>query len=283
MRRADLHVHTRASNCATLEPEEVFLVAKERGLTAVAFTDHESIGSIEEGKRLSAVYGVTFLPGIEIFSQFRGRLAHVLGYFIHGVGPSLKAFLLEEAWPAGRKTQLELLECLQQRGVAVTIGEYEAEVLSGGYELPLYRCLLRKGIVSKVEDYLVMRAAESIEFHYLSIPEVVRAVHEADGIAVLAHPGHPPSHPGVPGVDFYPFDAEEISVLAAEGLNGVEVFHPSHTDTQIHYYGLAADRLGLVKTGGSDSHGPRLTGAKRMVGGVSCDWDEVLRYLDGQA
>jgi len=279
MRRADLHIHTRASDDATLEPEQVFHLAKERGLAAVAFTDHESIGSIDEGNRLSTEHGVTFLPGIEISSLWRGQLAHVLGYFLDGVRPSFKTFLVEGVWPARRKTHLALLEHLQQRGVAVTVGDYEAEVQSGGYQLPLYRLLLRKGIVSGLTDYTVMRGAESKEFFYLPIPEVVRAIHEAHGIAVLAHPGHP----GAYGVDFYPFDAEAIGVLATEGLDGVEVFHPLHTDAQMDYYGLVADRLGLVKTGGSDSHGTHVTDAKRTVGRMFCDWDQVLRYLEGWA
>ena len=114
MRRADLHIHTRASDDATLEPEQVFHLAKERGLAAVAFTDHENIGSIEEGNRLSTVHSVIFLPGIEISSLWQGQLAHVLGYFSDGVGPSFKTFLVEGVLPARRMTQLGLLKRLQQ-------------------------------------------------------------------------------------------------------------------------------------------------------------------------
>ena len=69
MRKADLHVHTHASSDASLDPEEVFSIAKARGMTAVTFSDHDSIESIAEGQRLSTVYDVTFLPGIEITSS----------------------------------------------------------------------------------------------------------------------------------------------------------------------------------------------------------------------
>ena len=275
MKRADLHIHTRASDDAILEPEHVFRLAKERGLAAVAFTDHEGMANVEEGKRLSTVYGVTFLPGIEISCVWRGQLAHVLGYFLNGAASSFETFLVERVWQARRRTQLTLMERLRQRGVAVTVAEYDAEAQAGGYHMPLYRLLLRKGIVSSVKEYALMRAAEGIKYLYPPIPEIVRAVHDAGGIAVLAHPAHPGSH----GIDFYRFDAEAIAVLATEGLDGVEVFHPTHTETQMDYYAQVAERLGLVKTGGSDSHGHG--GAiKRQVGHIFCDWDEVLRYLD---
>ena len=81
MRRADLHVHTHASSDASFDPEEVFSIAMARGLTAVTFSDHDSIESIAEGQRLSTVYDVTFLPGIEITSSWRGGTGPRFGLF----------------------------------------------------------------------------------------------------------------------------------------------------------------------------------------------------------
>ena len=69
-----------------------------------------------------------------------------------------------------------------------------------------------------------------------------------------------------------------LPALETTGLNGVEVFHPAHTRDREQEYARIADRLGLVKTGGSDMHIPRPERHK-MVGGTYCDWDEVLQYL----
>lgn len=278
MRKADLHIHTCASDDAILEPEQIFRLAKEQGLAAVAFTDHEGMASVAEGKRLSTVYGVAFVPGIEITSLWRGQFAHVLGYFLNGAASSFETFLVKRVWPGRRRAHLTLMEPLRQRGISVTIAEYDAEAQAGRYHLPLYRVLLRKGVVSGLEDYTVMRKVEGIKGFYLPIPEVVRAIHEAGGIAVLAHPSYPGGH----RVGFYRFDAEAIAVLATEGLDGVEVFHPTHTESQMYYYAEVADRLELVKTGGSDSHG-HARAVERVVGGMFCDWDEVLQYLEERA
>lgn len=276
MRKADLHLHTSASDDATLEPEWIFRQARELGLAALAFADHEGMANVEEGKRLSKVYGVAFLPGIEISSSWQGQLVHVLGYFPHGAAFSFETFLAESVWQERRRIQLLLLDRLRQQGVAVTVTEYDAEAQAGQagtYHIPLYRLLLRKGFVSNVKDYGVMRKAANIKYLYPPVPEVIQAVHEAGGIAVLAHPG---AQEG----SFYRFDAEDIAALATEKLDGVEVFHHAHDEGQTDYYAQAADCLGLVKTGGSDIHHQDASG-ERGPGSWFCDWDEVLRYIVG--
>ncbi len=81
MRKADLHLHTHASSDASFDPEEVFSIAKARGLTALTFSDHDSFASNAAGQRLADIYDVAFLPGVEITSSWGGKPAHVLGFF----------------------------------------------------------------------------------------------------------------------------------------------------------------------------------------------------------
>lgn len=272
MRKADLHLHTSASDDATLEPEWIFDRARELGLAALAFTDHEGMINVEEGHRLAKVYGLAFLPGIEISGSWRGEIAHVLGYFPHGAAPSLETFLAQTVWRERDRIQLLMLEHLRQQGVAITVAEYEAEAQAsraGTYHIPLYRLLLRKGVVSDVKDYGNIRRATNIECLYPPVPQVIQAIHQAGGVAALAHPG-------VRGGNFCLFDAEDIAALATKGLDGIEVFHHAHDEAQTDYYAQLADRLGLVKTGGSDSHHRH----GRGPGSRFCDWDDILRYID---
>ncbi len=273
MRRADLHVHTHASSDASFDPEEVFSVAKARGLTALTFSDHDCIDSIAEGQRLSTVYGLTFLPGIEITSSWRGEPAHILGFFPDGPLPSLEVFLAERFRGERRRRNLAIVEYMQGQGAAVTTAEYDAEVEDPEHESrAMYELLVKKGVVSNWEEFGAIQEAAGVQLLRPLVPEAIRACHEAGGIAVVAHPGHDT------GVVFT-FDEESIAALAAEGLDGVEVWHPAHTEAQEEEYARVADRLGLVKTGGSDMHIPRPE-PQKMVGGTYCDWDEVLRYLE---
>jgi len=278
VREADLHIHTSASDDSVLEPEQIFRRARARGLSAVAFTDHEQMSRLDEGRRLSAAFGIAFLGGIELTSSWRGQYAHILGYFRNGAAPSFDTFLVERVWPGRRKAHLQLLDPLQHHGAEVTTAEYDAEARAGGYHLPLYRILRRKGAVSNLEEYVLIREDEGFEGCYLPIPEVIRAIHNAGGIAVLAHP----IHTGSFGVGFYRFDGEDIALLARAGLDGVEVFHPTHDEGQTRHFAQVADDLGLVKTGGSDSHGSPAA-VKRVVGAITCNWDEVVEYLERRA
>ena len=113
---------------------------------------------------------------------------------------------------------------------------------------------------------MALREESGVRVLHPPVPQVIQACHEAGGIAVVAHPGHDT------GVVFT-FDEENIAALEAEGLNGVEVLHPAHTKAQEDDYVQIADRLGLVKTGGSDTYPARSLkkwSAARIATGMRC-------------
>ncbi len=77
----DLHTHTRASDGMNAPAENVRL-AKEKGLAAIAITDHDTVAGIEEALVAGQQYGITVVPGVEISTVAAGRDIHVLGYYI---------------------------------------------------------------------------------------------------------------------------------------------------------------------------------------------------------
>jgi len=83
--------------------------------------------------------------------------------------------------------------------------------------------------------------------------DVFARIHDAGGLASLAHPG-------LLGRD------EWIAAFAADGLDAVEAYHSKHDpDATAKYLAIAA-RLGLDVSGGSDfhadgEHGPASPGA----------------------
>ena len=276
MNHADLHIHTTASGDSSLEPEAIFQQAVAAGLSAIAFTDHEGTSVNDLGRRLAAQYGIEFLAGIEMSSSWNGELAHVLGYFPNGAGPSLRQFIIEAIWRTTRHTALAILERLRPVGHDISVEEYDAKAAEMGYRgSPLYQLAFESGYVADVATYQAQVAALQIESSvcgYPPVPEVAAAIHAAGGIAVLAHPYAAP--------DFHEFDEGDIETLAGQGLDGVEVFHPKHLeDGVIPRYAAVCDRLGLLKTGGSDSHGKATPPNRRYVGGMTCDWDVVREKM----
>jgi len=79
--------------------------------------------------------------------------------------------------------------------------------------------------------------------------EAVRVIRRARGVPVLAHPG-------LANRD------ELIPELVEAGLLGIEAYYPEHSPGQTATYRQMCARLGLVATGGSDFHGPRIGGAR---------------------
>lgn len=71
---------------------------------------------------------------------------------------------------------------------------------------------------------------------------VVGAIHEAGGIASMAHPG-------VTKRD------ELIRPLIDEGMDAIEAYHPDHVPEAQQTYQAIAERLGVPVSGGSDFHG----------------------------
>ncbi|MEH3053002.1 MAG: CehA/McbA family metallohydrolase [Patulibacter minatonensis] len=98
----DLHMHTDHSHdCAT--PVEVLLAtAKERGLGAIAVTDHNEISGALEAAELSEKYGVKVIIGEEVKTASQGE---VIGLFI------------KEKIPRGLTLQETIAEIKRQGGV----------------------------------------------------------------------------------------------------------------------------------------------------------------------
>src|SRR5207237_290523 len=91
-RRADLHVHTAASD-GEFTPSQVVALARQANLAAVAVTDHDTLAAVDETRaaagdqearspKASEASPLEIIPGVEITADFNGREVHLLGYFV---------------------------------------------------------------------------------------------------------------------------------------------------------------------------------------------------------
>lgn len=245
--RFDLHVHTTASD-GTLTPAELVRHAARLGLTAVAITDHDSVSGISEALATAATEhpSILVIPGVELSAVDRGRDVHILGYFIDHEDPALAAHLSDLR--AARLARAEsIVEALAAGGFHVSLDQVLA--LSDGGAVGrshVARALVDGGHAEDVSDAFKRLLGRGRPFY---VPKDVRTPSEAlqvvrasGGIAVLAHPG-------VTQVD------DLVPQLAAEGLGGLEVYHPNHEPEDEERFLEQARRHGLLVTGGSDYHG----------------------------
>ena len=263
----DLHCHSTASD-GSLPPVEVVRLAKESGVSAMSLTDHDTVAGIpaaaEEARRL----GIDFVSGIEISCEYRmpGTM-HLLGY---GVDPqsAVLAGLSRELLEARNERNPRVIKRLGELGIHVTMQEWEDQASGEVIGRPhLAAILVRKNFVSSTklafDKYLGQGAPAFVDKERIAPRRAVELISASGGLTVLAHP--------------YQLrcsnDAEAemaIKNLADMGLAGLEVMHSDHDVKLVEKYSRLADRLGLIKTGGSDFHGA----AKKTV---SFGWSHDMR------
>ncbi len=243
---ADLHNHTTASDGA-FTPTEVVQRAFERGVKAIAITDHDTVAGVEEAREAAKARGMWFTSGIEISATLEGREIHILGY---GVDTSNKALLdYAHETRAYRNSRAEsIIAALQERGIKKFSIRDVREVSGAGVigRQHIAKAMWNKGLVKSVReafdkhlaDELLPEAAQR-EF---PVQAAIALIHEASGVAVLAHPARVIS-------------GEQFDALLAEGLDGVELHHPSHDTDVCQLYSILAKEHNLLTTGGSDFHG----------------------------
>lgn len=250
----DLHVHTRISD-GFLKNREVIQRAKEKGITHLAITDHDTTQGLQEAIILGQEIGVSIVPGIELsaYDFQRNRRAHILGLYIEPGHPSLD-LLCAPLLQRRNQASFKMVSKVIAAGYDISwedVQNYEGE--TGVFKQHIMHALLDKGycesIYCDLYHKLFRRGSSSepqgiayIQLEYIDAQAAIRAVREAGGIAVLAHPGQLKN-----------FDA--IDEWVELGLEGIEVFHPSHNandrQTALGY----AQKHKLIKTGGSDFHG----------------------------
>jgi predicted metal-dependent phosphoesterase TrpH len=251
MDRIDLHTHSHHSD-GTLAPGEVVRLAKEAGLRAVALTDHDTTAGWAEATEAGRALGVEVIGGTEVTARFPGRAMHLLAYGWDVRDVAMQTLLREIR--AGRDARNPLIvERLAGLGCALSMDDVHAEARGEAVGRPhIARALVRKGHAPDVRAafslYLRDGGPAYVPTETVEPQEVIATVVSAGGVAVLAHP----KQLRLDG----PVATEAlVRSLAAAGLGGIEVWHPSQDAAERAAFLALAQATGLVPCGGSDFHG----------------------------
>ncbi len=244
MSRVDLHIHTTASD-GTLTPTEVVQTAIENGLSAIAITDHDTTGGLEEA--LAAAEGTVLevVPGIELSAEHGSGEAHILGYFVDRRDEALQE-MLAVLRRARRERARKMIGKLAGMGVIVSWGRVQ-EIAgdSSAFGRPhIAEALREKGYVDSINEafyrYIGLDGPAYVARYKLTPSQAVEIVRAAGGLPVLAHPWH---------------QRDMIVSLSACGLVGLEACYPRYSDEEREELASLAERYGLIVTGGTDFHG----------------------------
>jgi predicted metal-dependent phosphoesterase TrpH len=241
----ELQSHSTVSD-GQLEPAGVVEEAAKAGVKTLALTDHDAIAGVAEAQRAAERLGIELVPAIEMSCVHRyAEDLHICGYWIDlgSIAAACERAQHERVTRAG-----EIVENLRREGFDIHL---EDAVREAGDALSIGRPHIARAAGAGenmgpfFEEYLVPRAKAFVPRRWPTAEEAVEVIHDAGGVAVVAHPYWDISEPE---------KVEEL--IRALGVDGVEAYYPSHSREQTEHLLSLCDELGLVPTGSSDYHGP---------------------------
>lgn len=257
----DFHCHSTASD-GTCAPREIAERAEKGGFAVLALTDHDNCDGVKEllsvqgaGTRLVAGIELSIDPG-EGFDRF-----HLLGLGIDPDNEELKVFLKKIL--DGRNARNErIVDNFRRLGIRLgaEINDYaHGDVLARPH---FGRWLMDHGYVASVKEafdrYLADDAPAETrcyeERFHPSQEEAFRIIHGAGGLCVMAHPKYWRRYWKETGPE-YAAAERELARLKEVGLDGIEAIYQANTVEEDVQFQRIADRLGYLKTAGSDFHG----------------------------
>lgn len=244
---ADLHCHTGRSD-GTVSLEELVALGKAAGLSAVAVTDHDILADITPAGCPAEYSGITVIPGAEFSCRDSqtGRNVHLLCYLPEAPDrlQDLCRLIGERRKEAGLQMAAKVIkryglpESLIQKWCSGSTNLYKQHIMlalrEAGYTTTVFGALY--------EELFGADGWARVSIRYPDVREVLPRIHEAGGLAVLAHP-------------YYYQSTHLIPELAGQGLDGIEVWHYSAGKEQQRRLMQLAEEYDLCMTGGSDFHG----------------------------
>lgn len=245
----DLHIHTTYSD-GSYSNEEVIKMAKEKGLTHIAITNHDTTRGLDEALELGEKYGIKVIPGVEIssYDYDRKRRVHILGYNISLEGKNINK-LCSKTLVKRNSNTLKQAAILIEEGYDISLANLSkaCETSKVLYKQHIMEELINKHYCDSIYCELYYRLFKNngvcaMDIEYVDAKDAVKAIVADGGIPVLAHPGE--------------FDSYDIiESLVQCGLKGIEINHPKNTTDDVKKIKEYAEKFNLFLTGGTDYHG----------------------------
>ncbi len=270
MSRVDLHIHSTASD-GSLSPADIVRQAAERGLSAIALADHDTVGGIAPAIEAAKIFPkLKVIPAIELSTDVPQGEVHVLGYFIDYADREFQVTLKRRRHSRLHRAQ-GMIAKLKNFGIYIDWERVQEIAGTGSMGRPhIAQAMLEKGYITSFKEafdkYISRDGPAYVEREKMTAVEAVELLLQVNGLPVLAHP----------------FTANNTEMLIAElkaaGLVGIETYYNGYTADEISRLVSLADKFGLIATGGSDYHGLDATN-ETMIGGVDVPLESVERLI----
>lgn len=266
MKLVDLHVHSNASD-GTLSPRGVVELAIKSNLQAIALTDHDTVDGVNEALQaakeasLNGHY-IRIIPGTELSVSYKNKDVHLLGLFIDPNNQNFKNELLKALSSRDERNE-KMVQNLKQAGIDISIQKMremdkDAVLTRAHFAKFLTANGYTKSIKDAFDKYLNDESPYYVKREYLTPQMGIKLIHEAGGLAILAHPL------------LYKYTLTEVEELVQYlcqfNLDGIEVIHSTNTGFDEGHLRRIGNKFGLLFSGGSDFHGENKPNIKLGVG-----------------
>jgi predicted metal-dependent phosphoesterase TrpH len=252
MLNVDLHCHSTVSD-GLLTPADIARRAHKNGVDVWALTDHDEIGGISVARATANELGMRYVTGVEISVTWGSKTIHIVGLQIDETNAQLIKGL-HDTRHGRKKRAMQISDMLAEVGIP---NAYQGALhFVGNPDLisrtHFARYMVESGACKDIQDvfsnYLVEGKPGYVEHRWAKLKDCLKWIHEAGGVAVVAHPGR------------YDLSPLQMSAFLDEfkqlGGRGIEVVTGSHTPDQFVEYAQVAQRYGFLASRGSDFHGP---------------------------
>lgn len=247
----DLHSHSLCSD-GTLRPADLVARAVDKGVDALALTDHDTVSGIEEAAAAARAQGLQLVPGVEISVTWSKRVLHVVGLWVDPTAAALCDGLRWQSETRATRAQ-GIGERLQAQGVRDAY-ERAKEMAAGGNVTRTHfaRLIVIDGLADNegqaFDKYLSQGKSAWVRSQWASLEQALAWIHGAGGRAVIAHPSrYKMTHAMM---------RELLKEFREAGGDGLEVVVSGLDRNQIRHWGELSKRFELCASRGSDFHNP---------------------------
>lgn len=247
----DLHTHSTASD-GSYTPTDLVVHSSINGIQHLALTDHDTVDGLDEAKIASKKHGISLIPGIELSAQWQNRTLHIVGLSIDPTEPSLKTTISEAKRTRADRARL-IGARLEKAGVEYAYRltrELAGTDLLG--RLHFAKMLVDQGYAKDFKQvfkrYMVRGKPGYASAEWIETETAIRVIHQAGGVAVLAHPAR------------YSLSMGQLRKALRDfkycGGDAMEVVSGNPQTQEIANMSRLADEYSLSASVGSDFHGP---------------------------
>ena len=262
MKYIDLHTHSTASD-GSFSPSKVAMLAESADMKSIALTDHDTMAGVEECFKMGLQLDLPVIAGVEMSCVYNSKEIHILGYLLPDNFPAKNLHIKDEVLAdleffarerADRNA--EIIDRFKKDGIIIStddlIGSNPHTQITRAH---FANALIKMGIVADTSEAFLKYleyGGKYIPVKKITTKRCIEFLNTHHFFISLAHPFQ------------YKFSDTQLESLLSHlinsGLNGIEVYHSTHSDEDKKKLNFLAKKYNLFPTGGSDFHGAHKPG-----------------------